>query len=303
MKTSSYPEVVYNYRQPMVSVSYEYGEIDIKAPLVFPGIVPEELSYQIFANGDSINPLITIKSKTTELARAFLPQGVLSTEGRKNFILIIPHHPDFSSKKVTFEGVDFGEIFLDPIHIVQQPLTIAGLVSNTLTDEILPDIDVSIFLENELLQKVYSKNNGEYILTISGEYKDEDALRIIAGEKLIFAPFRKDISFENTKNLKVDIGLGPSQELADIGNLYITNKANVHFRDKPHIGGSTLFLLPKGEPIAVEQISKSLYFGTIEVLVSSGNRVKMSGWLEREDTDLLFFDNIFKQQEPNNNAL
>ena len=38
-------------------------------------------------------------------------------------------------------------------------------------------------------------------------------------------------------------------------------------------------------------------------LVSSGNRVKMSGWLEREDTDLLFFDNIFKEQEPNNNAL
>ena len=102
-----------------------------------------------------------------------------------------------------------------------------------------------------------------------------------------------DFNFENTKNLKVDIGLGPSQELADLGNLYITNKANVHFRDKPHIGGSTLFLLPKGEPIAVEQVSKSLYFGTIEILVSSGNRVKMSGWLEREDTDLLFFDNIF----------
>jgi len=29
----------------------------------------------------------------------------------------------------------------------------------------------------------------------------------------------------------------------------------------------------------------------------------MSGWLEREDTDLLFFDNIFKEQELNNNAL
>ena len=77
----------------------------------------------------------------------------------------------------------------------------------------------------------------------------------------------------------------------------------MHFRDKPHIGGSTLFLLPKGEPIAVEQVSKSLYYGTIEILVSSGNRVKMSGWLEREDTDLLFFDNIFKEQEPNNDAL
>jgi len=75
MKTSNYPEVIYNYRQPMVSVSYEYGEIDIKAPLVFPGIVPEELSYQIFANGDSINPLITIKSKRLSLLRRRLSNG------------------------------------------------------------------------------------------------------------------------------------------------------------------------------------------------------------------------------------
>ena len=69
----------------------------------------------------------------------------------------------------------------------------------------------------------------------------------------------------------------------------------MHFRDKPHIGGATLFLLPEGEPVAVEQISKGLYYGTIEILVSSGKRVKLSGWLEREDTDLLFFENIFKE--------
>ena len=68
-------------------------------------------------------------------------------------------------------------------------------------------------------------------------------------------------------------------------------------RDKPHIGGTTLFLLPKGEPVAVEQISKGLYYGTIEILVSSGKRVKLSGWLERQFTDLLFFDNIFKDEK------
>ena len=150
---------------------------------------------RVLSPSKKLDPLITIKSKTTELARAFLPQGVLSTEGRKNFILIIPHHPDFSSKKVTFEGVDFGEIFLDPIHIVQQPLTIAGLVSNTLTDEILPDIDVSIFLGNELLQKVYSKNNGEYILTISGEYKDEETYTTVSEFKKIAKHYMKGSFF------------------------------------------------------------------------------------------------------------
>ena len=40
MRTVQYPEVIYNYRQPLVSVTYEYGEIDIEIPIVFPGLIP-----------------------------------------------------------------------------------------------------------------------------------------------------------------------------------------------------------------------------------------------------------------------
>ena len=53
----------------------------------------------------------------------------------------------------------------------------------------------------------------------------------------------------------------------------------------------------------MEQISKGLYYGTIEILVSSGKRVKLSGWLEKEDTDLLSFDNLFKEEELNDQTL
>lgn len=97
--THQYPDVIYNHRQPLVSVSYEYGETDIQIPLVFPGVVPEQLSFQVYARGDSINPLITIKSNVTDLVRIFLPQGVLDIEENNNYILIKPHHPDFVSKK------------------------------------------------------------------------------------------------------------------------------------------------------------------------------------------------------------
>ncbi|MBH51491.1 MAG: hypothetical protein CMG70_05955 [Candidatus Marinimicrobia bacterium] len=303
MKPVQYPEVIYNYRQPLVSVTYEYGEIDIDIPIVFPGLVPNELSFEVYAKGDSIHPLLTVKSQPTDLMKVFLPQGVLGVDTKNNFIKIIPHHPDFVSLKVPFFGIDFGSIVLDPVHIVQQPLDVIGIVSNRLTDDPLNEVDVSLYMKDKLLQKVYSNEKGEYSLTLPGEFKDQEFLRIIAGEKLIFAPFRKDISFKKTKKLIVNIGLGPSQDLADLGNLYITNKNNVHFRDKPHIGGTTLFLLPEGEPIAVEQVSKGLYYGTIEILVSSGKSVKMSGWLEREDTDLLFFENIFKEEDENDQTL
>lgn len=303
MRPVQYPEVIYNYRQPLVSVTYEYGEIDIEIPLVFAGLIPDELSFEVFAKGDSIHPLLMVKNEATNLMKVFLPQGVLGIDKKNNFIKIIPHHPDFVSLSVPFFGVDFGSIILDPVHIVQEPLDVVGVVTNRLTDSTLAGVDVSLYMKDELLQKVYSNDQGGYALTLPGEFKDKEFLRIIAGEQLVFAPFRRDIDFKKTKDLVVDIGLGPSQDLADLGNLYITNKNNVHFRNKPHIGGATLFLLPEGEPIAVEQVSKGLYYGTIEVVVSTGKNVKMSGWLEREDTDLLFFENIFKEENENERPL
>lgn len=295
-KPSQYPDVIYNNRTPLVSVAYEYGEIDIIIPLVFPGLKPDELSFEVYAKGDSINPILSVKYQSVPKMRLFLPQGVLETREKNNFIKIIPHHPDFISLKIPFYGIDFGKLNLDPVHIVEQPLTVAGFVKNKMTDDPLGKIDVAIYLKGQLLQKVFSDKTGAYSLTIPGRFKDKNFLRIIAGEKLIFAPFRREINFKSSKDLKVDIGLGPSQNLADLGNLYITKKENVHFRDTPNIGGSTIFLLPKGEPIAVEQVSKGLYYGTIEVSVSSGDLVTMSGWLEREDTELLFFDNLFKNE-------
>jgi len=115
--------------------------------------------------------------------------------------------------------------------------------------------------------------------------------------------FRKDIFFGERKDQIVNIGIGPSQTLAEMGNIYITNKENVHFRDEPHIGGTTQFLLPKGEPIVVQYVSKGLYYGTIEIPLESGVRSQLSGWVTRDDTDLLFFENIFKTDDESDQAL
>ena len=196
MKPPKYPEVIYNYRQPLVSVTYEYGEIDIEIPIVFPGLIPEELTFEVFAKGDSAHPLLTVKNEATNLMKVFLPQGVLGVDTKNNFIRIIPHHPDFVSLSVPFFGIDFGSIVLDPVHIVQEPLDVAGVVTSRLTDSTLAGVDVSLYIKDELLQKVYSNEKGQYALTLPGEFKDQEFFRIIAGEKLVFAPFRKDINFK-----------------------------------------------------------------------------------------------------------
>ena len=302
-KPLQYPEVIYNDRNPLISVTYEYGEIDIQASLVYPGLRPDGLIVQVFSRGDTIRPLLSLHQEVSDLIQVYLPQGVFDIEDETNFIKIIPQHPDFVPVWSPFLGIEFGSIILDPIYILPEPLNVTGVVKNQMTDSILANVDVAIYELDQLLQLTHSDAQGNYALTILGEYKNNEDLRIIAGTDLIFTPFRKDIFFGERKDQIVNIGIGPSQTLAEMGNIYITNKENVHFRDEPHIGGTTQFLLPKGEPIVVQYVSKGLYFGTIEIPLESGVRSQVSGWVTRDDTDLLFFENIFKTDNESDQAL
>ena len=302
-KPPQYPEVIYNDRKPLISVTYEYGEIDIQASLVYPGLRPDGLIIQVFSMGDTIRPLLSLHQEVSDLIQVYLPQGVFDIENETNFIKVIPQHPDFVPVWSPFLGIEFGSIILDPIYILPEPLNVTGVVKNQMTDSILVNVDVAIYELDQLLQLTHSDAQGNYALTILGEYKNNEDLRIIAGTDLIFTPFRKDIFFGERKDQIVNIGIGPSQTLAEMGNIYITNKDNVHFRDEPHIGGTTQFLLPKGEPIVVQYVSKGLYFGTIEIPLESGVRSQVSGWVTRDDTDLLFFENIFKSDDESDQAL
>ena len=302
-KPSQYPEVIYNDRKPLISVTYEYGEIDIQASLVYPGLRPDGLIVQVFSRGDTIRPLLSLHQEVLDLIQVYLPQGVFDIENETNFIKVIPQHPDFVPVWSPFLGIEFGSIILDPIYILPEPLNVTGVVKNQMTDSILVNVDVAIYELDQLLQLTHSDAQGNYALTILGEYKNNEDLRIIARTDLIFTPFRKDIFFGERKDQIVNIGIGPSQTLSEMGNIYITNKENVHFRDEPHIGGTTQFLLPKGEPIVVQYVSKGLYFGTIEIPLESGVRSQVSGWVTRDDTDLLFFENIFKTDDESDQAL
>ena len=77
MKTPLYPKIIYNNRQPLISVTYEYGEIEVILPLSYDGKKPGNISLLIFGQGDTHNPIISILQEAPEIFKAYLPQGVL----------------------------------------------------------------------------------------------------------------------------------------------------------------------------------------------------------------------------------
>jgi len=292
-----YPDIIYNNRQPLISVTYEYGEIQLILPLRYDAAVPDNILFKVFAQGDTLHPIISILQEAPKEFLAYLPQGVLDIQNSTNLIKIIPQDKNFDPVTVRFKGITFGRIVLPPKTLRIGQLIVSGNTYFNSNDSMITNVDVSIQNFDNVIYTTSSNDSGFYQLAIPGEYRYAEHLRVVAGENLIFKPFTKKLDFSNSRKLKLDIGIGPSEDM--IEPLYMTKKENVHFRDGPEIGSETLFLLKKGEVISVDRVTPGEYFGFIEVILDKNRRVKMEGWINRSDLRLVNMHNVYKLPKGN----
>ncbi len=292
-----YPDIIYNNRQPLISVTYEYGEIQLILPLRYDAAVPDNILFKVFAQGDTVRPIISILQEAPKEFLAYLPQGVLDIQNSTNLIKIIPQDKNFDPVTVRFKGISFGRIVLPRKTLRIGQLVVSGNTYLNKNDSTISNVDVSIQNFDNVIYTTRSNASGFYQLAIPGEYRFAEHLRVVAGENLIFKPFTKKLDFSNNRKLKLEIGLGPSKGMVE--PLYMTNKDNVHFREGPEIGSETLFLLKEGEVISVDRVTPGEYFGYIEVLLDENRIVKMEGWINRSDLRLVNMQNIYKLTENN----
>ena len=293
VKGPLYPDVIYNNRQPLISVTYEYGEIEVRLPLNYIGIVPDNISFEVYAHGDTTNPIISILQEAPRVFYVYLPQGVLDIHNKSNIIKIIPQDTNFRPVSVRFQGIRFGRIDLPPKSIQMGQLIVNGKVFLNKNEAPLGGVDVSIQNFDNIIKETTSNDSGFYQLSVPGEYKYAQHLRLVAGNKMIFKPFKQKLDFSQTLTMRYDIGIGPSKNMEE--PLYLTNRESVHFREQPDIGSETLFLLGAGEAVSVTRITPGEYYGSIEVKVDSDKMVQLDGWVNRADVILLDLNNVFKE--------
>lgn len=287
-----YPEIIYNNKQPLISVKYEYGEIQIILPIQYDGDIPENILFKVFAKADTMNPVISFLQESPIEFRTTLPQGSLDITEKTNLIKIIPQDENFDPVSVRFKGIGFGRIVLPPKIVRSGQLIISGKTSLKNDASILPKVKVAIKDSEDVIFTTSSNDSGFYQIAIPGESRFSENLRIVVGEDLIFKPFSQKLIFKNSRKLKINALLGPSRALR--GPLYITEKNNVHFKKGPDIGAEILFLLNQGEVISVDRITPGSYHGFLEVEVESGENVMMEGWINRTDLKELNLNSIRK---------
>ena len=276
-----YPKIIYNNKQPLISVKYEYGEIQIILPLKYDGVIPENILFKVYAKADTANPIISLLQEAPNEFRTTLPQGALDMSEKTNLIKIIPQDDNFDPVSVRFKGIGFGRIVLPPKVIRSGQLIISGKTFLKHDNSILKKVNVSIQDSNNVIFSTSSNDSGYYQIAIPGELKFSENLRIVYGQNLIIKPLSKKLIFKNSRKLKINALLGPSRAMK--GPFYITENNNVHFKKGPDIGAEILFLLNKGEVISVDRITPGSYHGFIEVEINDGKNIIMDGWVNRTD--------------------
>ena len=289
-----YPEVIYNDRQPLISVTYDYGEIEVHLPLVYPRYRPEQIAFQVYSGGDTTFPLISVMQGPLDEIVLFLPHGVLDVEDSTNLIKVMPKDYDFRNFYVPFKGIGVGRIDLPVNAIDFKPLIVQGVVTLAQNDSTLSGVALSVQVFPATLARTKSDENGIFEMGIPGEFMKSPNIELVAGTNLIFKPFRQKLDYSNTKGIYQDVRIGPSKTLE--GPIYLTNKKYVHFRENPDVGSETKFLLDKGESVAVKRMTRGEYFGDIEVLLQDGKLVVFDGWVVKEDLTLMQLENIFSKE-------
>ena len=121
-----YPDIIYNNRQPLISVTYEYGEIELILPIKYDAAVPDNILFKVFTQGDTLHPVISILQEAPKEFLAYLPQGVLDIQNPTNLIKILPQDNNFDPISVRFKGIRFGRILLQPKTIRMGQLIVSG---------------------------------------------------------------------------------------------------------------------------------------------------------------------------------
>tara|TARA_Y100000590_G_scaffold469606_1_gene658625 strand:- start:9728 stop:10714 length:987 start_codon:yes stop_codon:yes gene_type:complete len=292
-----YTDVIYNDRQPLISVTYDYGEIEIHLPLFYPRYRPEQIAFQVYAGGDTTFPLISVMQGPLDEIVLFLPHGVLDVEDSTNLIKVMPQDYDFRTFYIPFKGLGAGRIDLPEKAVDFKPLLVQGVVTLAQNDSVLAGVDLSVQVFPATLATTKSDENGIFEMGIPGEFMKSPNIELVAGTNLIFKPFRQKLDYSNTKGIYQNVNIGPSKTLEE--PIYLTNKKYVHFREKPDVGSETKFLLDKGESVSVKRTTRGEYFGDIEVLLQNGKLVVFDGWIVKEDLSLMQLENIFSKGNNN----
>ena len=94
MFAPKYPDPVYTQRAPLISLRYEYQDIQINVPVQLVNTLPEAFQVYIYDRENEVDPIFAATYMPEEKIQVFLPQNTLSSDKNGNLLVLYPQGPD-----------------------------------------------------------------------------------------------------------------------------------------------------------------------------------------------------------------
>ncbi|MBI66807.1 MAG: hypothetical protein CMG65_03370, partial [Candidatus Marinimicrobia bacterium] len=170
MFAPKYPDPVYTQRAPLISLRYEYQDIQINVPVQLVNTLPEAFQVYIYDRENEVDPIFAATYMPEEKIQVFLPQNTLSSDKNGNLLVLYPQGPDMPEIKHEFTGVRYGTISLPVSKIIKTPAVIAGVVSRRYDERMLGGIQ--LVATDSTGRSFYTKSriDGDYRFELPNEY-------------------------------------------------------------------------------------------------------------------------------------
>ena len=215
-----------------------------------------------------------------EPIQIILPANILNSDTLGNIAKLEPLGDAYDIQYRMFNA-HLGEIALSTFNILPPADILKLTVLNERTDEPIPNCDIVISQEGLIITKVSADTSGYARVRIPINRNNEIPVLLTIDSHDLFPIWRA----------KINVPIGASEKTVNISPIKLERGETVYyvtddlspFRKSPENGATILFLLNKGDHVAVSKTAGDRLFGRVRVFIDRQNQYQsVNGWILRQ---------------------
>ena len=283
VRTIEYPKPILLNSNPVVSVRYEYENVQLNLSKQVLDGEPTAYRFSIFNNSDINSPLISKIFFPDDTITVMLPLNVLSIEDSANVAILIPQGDDFEIVENYFSIEQSGVIEFPTAYIRRKPVILVGNVSRRIGDTPIEGAKVQIIDSIGVVGSSETNNFGQFTIELPSPFKDRKDLNLTVSTAGKFSRWRNQIDFQGEKWLSQPVVIGPRALFVKQGMVYRVIQNNTPFREGPENGSPIRFFLSEGDIFVAEKVAGDQLFGRVEIPIDKNDYFQhFEGWIKNK---------------------
>ena len=265
---------------PGILKSQEAETVTISASVKLIDVRPTAYRLSVYPRSHPTESFIQKLYFPDEPIQIILPANILNSDSLGNIAKLEPLGDAYDVQYRMFNA-DVGEIALSTFNILPPADILKLTVLNERTDEPIPNCDIVVSQGGLIFTNITADTSGYARVRIPINRNNEIPVLLTIDSRDLFPIWRA----------KINVPIGDSEKTVNISPIKLQRGETVYyvtddlspFRKSPENGAAILFLLNKGDHVAISKTAGDRLFGRVRVFIDRQNKYQsVNGWILRQ---------------------